>query len=489
MKNVVTLLFGISFSFVSFSQTFGVHWGYPENVGVGTTHNNIYPRLTLTNGDIPVVIWQDNIPARTYSSRKIGAAFSSPLAVHATGINPFVANWAGAEIGSSGDTVFVVFTTIPVASGKAYAVRSIDGGMTFSDTVRINHETGRIPSFPFVTVLPGGNPVVNYMGADTITMANPKHTVAKSIDGGVTFLPNVTPVTPGEACDCCTGTMAFSPTHQALLFRNNISNLREMWTSLSSDTCTSFPVSSNIDTTNWVVSSCPSSAPSGLIVGDSLVYTWMSDGTGDARVYIGTMNINDQQIGQHRQLYPVGLSTQNYPVIAGKGDTLGIVWLGYNGSYQEVLFSWSVTGAAGLGTVIDTITKGLGGHQSRPDLVYNNGKFHVVFSNTAGAQVQYMEGMFVPNVSVDEMDVTPEIIFTSMNSNGVIDMQIYAARELKADVAIYNSMGQVMKNKSLLLTSGSNHDTMEHDLSSGIYFLVLSTSDGTIYQNKIIIAQ
>ena len=76
MKNVIALLFGVFFSFISSAQTFGVHWGYPENVGVGTTHNNIYPRLTLTNGDVPLVIWQDNIPARIFASRKSGTLLS-----------------------------------------------------------------------------------------------------------------------------------------------------------------------------------------------------------------------------------------------------------------------------------------------------------------------------------------------------------------------------------------------------------------------------
>ena len=486
MKNVIALLFGVCFSFISFAQTFGVHWGYPENVGVGTTHNNIYPRLTLTNGDVPLVIWQDNIPARIFASRKSGTLFSTPIVINGGAI-PYVVNWTGPEIASSGDTAFVVFMT-PIGNPKTYAVRTIDGGLTFLDTIRIDHETNRLASFPTVALLPGGNPIVSYMGADTITMLDPKHTVTKSLDGGISFLPSVEPLVPGEACDCCPGALAISENAQVLMFRNNISNLREMWASFSTDSCATFPISSNIDTTNWISSTCPSSAPSGIIVGDSLVYTWMSDGTGDARVYIGTVNVNDQQIGQHRQLYPVGTSTQNYPVIAGKGDTLGIVWLGYNGSYQEVLFSWSVTGAAGLGTVIDTITKALGGHQSRPDLVYNNGKFHVVFSNTAGAQVQYMEGMFVPNVSVDETQMSPQITLTSTNSNGVIDMQINTRRELNADVTVYNSMGQVMKNKSLRLSIGPNRCSMEHALSPGIYFLVLSTNDGTVYQNKIIIA-
>ena len=475
------------FPIISVSQTTGVFWGSPINVGVGATHNNIYPRLTLTNNDVPLVIWEDNSPALIYSARKTGTTFSTPLSING-GAAPYVVNWTGPEIGSSGDTAFVVFMTA-IANSKSYSVRTIDGGLTFSDTVRIDNETNRLASFPVVGVMPGGNPIVSYMGSDTITMIDPKYTVTKSIDGGLSFLPPVEPVTPGEACDCCPASLAVSENTQALIFRNNISNLREMWASFSTDTCASFPISTNIDTTNWFVASCPASAPSGVIIGDSLVYTWMSDGTGDARVYIGTVNVNDQQVGQHRQIYPFGIYTQNFPVIAGKGDTLGIVWLGYNGTSQDILFSWSLTGAAGIGANVDTITKGLTGHQSRPDLVFNNGKFHVVYSQATGTQVHYVEGMIVPNVSVEEIDSTPILNFTSYNNNGSIEIQLNSSKELKGEILIVNALGQQIKKTAAEIKPGSNTYSINHQMNAGIYFVVLSTDDGEIYQNKIVVAK
>lgn len=484
-----TICFLVS-SFVAFSlsaQTTGVVWGSPINVGTGATHNNIYPRLTLTSGDVPLVIWEDNSPALIYASRKTGTTFSTPIAING-GVAPYVVTWTGAELASKGDTAFVVFMTA-IANSKSYLVKTTDGGLTFSDTVRIDNETSRLASFPTVEVMSNGNPIVAYMGSDTITMMDPKHTVTKSIDGGISFLPAVEPILTGEACDCCPASLAISENTQALIFRNNISNLREMWASFSTDTCSTFPTSTNIDTTNWFVASCPASAPSGVIVGDSLIYTWMSDGTGDARVYIGAINVNDQQMGQHRQVYPVGASTQNYPVIAGKGDTLGIVWLGYNGTSQDVLFSWSITGAAGLGTKIDTVTKGITGHQSRPDLVFNNGKFHVVYSNGVGSQVHYMEGMLVPNVSVEELNSTSNLSIASTNANGSIEILINSKKEFKGDIALYNSIGQQMTKMAVEIKAGANQYSLTHQEISGVYFVVLTTNNGEIYQSKILLAR
>ncbi|CAN5556066.1 hypothetical protein BH10BAC1_BH10BAC1_09160 [soil metagenome] len=485
MRKAIFVFISVCISIISTAQTVGVLWGSPINVGIGTTHNNIYPRLTLTSGDNPLVVWEDNSPAKIYSSYRMGPVFSAPIALNNSGISPYVATWTGAEIASSGDTAFVVFTSMPVLSGNAYAVRTIDGGLTFSDTVRVNQFVGKIPSFPSVAVLPGGIPLVDYMYSDAGTMLNTEYTVCKSIDGGLTFLPEVTPINPGTVCECCPASMAVSGNTQVLLYRNNISNVRDIWASFSTDSCSTFSASAEIDTTNWLITSCPTSGPTGVIINDSLVYSWMSDATGDARIYIGTMNINDQQIGQHRQLYPVGVTTQNYPVLAGKGDTLGIVWLGYNGGYQDVLFSWSLTGASGLGTVVDTITKGTTGHQSRPDLVFNNGKFHLVYSTTVGTQVQYLEGTIVQNVSVSEINSSSSLSFTATNWSGVMEMQINSSKELNAEVFLLNALGQQIIKTPLTIKTGSQNYSMQHQLNSGIYFISVVTSDGNVVQKKI----
>ena len=108
-KYIILTVFFLSATVLN-AQTTGVVWGSPINVGTGATHNNIYPRLTLTSGDIPLVIWEDNSPAVIYSARKTGATFSTPIAING-GASPYVMTWTGPERGSSGDTAFVVFMT------------------------------------------------------------------------------------------------------------------------------------------------------------------------------------------------------------------------------------------------------------------------------------------------------------------------------------------------------------------------------------------
>ena len=137
VKYIIGVVFFVNATVLN-AQTTGVVWGSPINVGMGSMDNNIYPRLTLTNGDIPLVIWEDNSPALIYSARKTGATFSTPIAINGGAI-PYVATWTGPEIGSSGDTAFLVFMTA-IANSKSYAVRTIEGCPHFSKVTDVVSE-------------------------------------------------------------------------------------------------------------------------------------------------------------------------------------------------------------------------------------------------------------------------------------------------------------------------------------------------------------
>lgn len=472
------LLFIIS---TGYSQT-SVIWSSPITVASG--YSNIYPRLALMSGDLPLVIWENSTTDKIYSSKWNGSSFSIPSPVHNSGVVPYIATWTGAEIASSGDTAYVVFNTY-LSSDKVYSVRSIDGGITFNDTVRIDEATENTPRMPAVAVTPFGNPVVSYMIIDTATMET-EYAVANSPDAGLSYSTSIpAPNSPGSACDCCPATIVVNGNNEALLFRNNISNLRNIWASFSSDGGMTFPASAEIDQSNWVISSCPSSGPSGILTNDSLVSTWMSEGTtGDSRIYVGSINTSDQQIGFNKQIYPFGTSTQNFPVIAGYGDTIGIVWQGYNGSFQEVLFSYSISGASGLGINIDTITNGTSGHQSRPHMTYKNGSFHVVFRDSNGANVKYMKGNVSSTTGISEINKNI-IITNSFYQNDLITITINSNKNSAAICEVINTLGQKVGTSKLQLYKGNNTYSIPGNYFNGMYYINIITSGNEMSQRKV----
>ena len=97
--------------------------------------------------------------------------------------------------------------------------------------------------------------------------------------------------------------------------------------------------------------------------------------------------------------------------------------------------------------------------------------------------------MIVPNVSVEEINSAPILNFTSSNSNGSIEIQINSGKELKGEFLIVNALGQQIKKTAAEIKSGSNNYSMNHQLNAGLYFVVLSTDDGKVYQSKVVVAK
>lgn len=476
MKKLALLVFLSVLSLHSKAQY--INWSSPVSVAAGSTYGNIYPRIALTENDNPIVIWGNGVADKIYSAKWNGSDFDMPVTLNPIGLTPFVATWAGAEIASSGDTVFVTFSTDLSEEGKIYTVRSLNGGLSFEDTVRVDQIGINVPRFPTVAVGTGGNPVVAFMQLDE-NFLNGEYTVARSMNGGTSYMPSIVASlgVAGEVCDCCPAKIVTEGNRHVLTYRNNENNIRNMWASFSTDGSASYPVSSEIDPTDWMVMSCPSSGPSNMIAGDSLISTWMSDG----KVYLGTTNLTDQQNGIQKELFPGSSGTQNYPVIAGKGDTMAVVWQGYAGP-QEVFFSYSFTGAAGLGLTIDTLTADITGSQLRPDLKYANGKFYLVYSH--GQDVKYMTAEIGNAAGQSENANSPALTMYTTELNGAAQIKVKSPVQSAASVRIFNALGESIMRVHIQLNSGVNTIAVPAGIKKGIYFVELQTSDGAVYTAK-----
>ena len=109
--------------------------------------------------------------------------------------------------------------------------RSFDGGLTFSDTIRVsdNSNTHKF-AMPNLTVREDGNPVISYMEC-LRGWTHWKQMVKTSFNFGTTFsaATDVSALAPGEPCDCCQSTLVSSGNSVFLLFRNNDVNVRNSY--------------------------------------------------------------------------------------------------------------------------------------------------------------------------------------------------------------------------------------------------------------------
>jgi hypothetical protein len=211
------------------------------------------------------------------------------------------------------------------------------------------------------------------------------------------------PYAPGEVCDCCPNQIVLDNDHVVALYRNAGSNVRVMWGAVSTDGGMSFPLGAMIDNTNWVLNACPSSGPDGYLSGDSIRYVWMSGANNGTKIHLGSALAGNLSLGSERFVHPgqpMG-TQQNFPRIAGNGDTLGVVWENYLNGARDILFSWSVTGVTGL-SAPEMVNTDMNGAQRTPDIAFRSGAFHIIWGEGGSAQVRYRKATVLDASAIAE---------------------------------------------------------------------------------------
>lgn len=413
MKELILCAFATFATPGSVAQT-SIEWSTPVDCNA-SDGGALRPRIALNGAGNPVVLWGVSEPNSNRVAVGNGTSFSAPVEVTSLGSEPAVAYWMGSSIAAVGNTVWIVMKAMLEETEPMYVRRSNDGGFTWGDTIRVDPYDGLVSRFPSIDVVDPDAPVVQYMQFDH-GFAGARQVVTRMVNGA--FLDPVqvsAPFATGDVCDCCPNQIVMDNDRAVALYRNAGSDQRVMWGAVSMDGGASFPTGALVDTTAWDLSICPSSGPDGYIAGDSIRYVWMSGANNGWKTYIGSARVDDLALGTQRFVYP-GQSEgnqQNFPRIAGGGDTLGVVWENYGLSGGvDIFFSWSVTGLHGL-SVPEMVNTSVNGTQRSPDIAYRNGAFHIVWDETAMDHVRYRKAMLINTTSIAE--VAPSDVQLSPN--------------------------------------------------------------------------
>lgn len=478
MKKLLTLL--LAFPFVHGRAQ--ITWS-PAMTVASNTYSNLHPRVTLDKTGNPLILWGNSGSNKAYFSRWNGSAFTGPVMVNSMSTPVFAADWAGPDISSHGDTVYVVFKQTPETdtNNHMYIVKSTNGGLSFSAPVRIDNINDSVSRFPIVTTDDIGNPMVAFMKFNP-GLSNARYVVSKSSDYGNTFSPDVlASSTTGDVCDCCPASVVSKGNTRVVLYRNNLSNIRTTWAGISANSGNSF-TNMQVDGTNWMIMACPSTGPDGVIVGDTLYNTFMSQGSGSARVYgsktsisAGTTTSSILTTGSI-----TGLSQQNYPRIANSGNAAAIVWKQIvSGSGQvSIVFTNSIT--SGFPTVPDLVGTGT---IANADVTMAPGVIHVVWQDDNTGTVMYRKGIY-STTSVEKilnnrsyLSIFPNPATTSFSIS------------LKDMPKITHCFLMDNTGKRLDVPTSQSVTSIEvsvAELAEGTYYVLLSDSAGKKYYSKLI---
>lgn len=345
----------------------------------GSGTSNIRPRIALNKSFYPVVTWnKTTIKSVSYSTWN-GSAFSAPMPLSPTGLQADVFTWAGQEIASIQDTLYIVYASLIGSESNVFIHQSTDGGATFSDTLRVSNIGTDKARFPTVGINGSGQPVVLFMRMMS-NWAMPRYVVSRSTNSGLSYLPDVdasNSLTGNEVCDCCPANFVSKNNTDAVLFRDNDVNKRDIQAVFSYNGGVSYDSITPVDFNNWMINACPSTGPDGHFGSDSLYTVFASQASSPMKVYMSVTHPTSLQVGTHR-IISSSTEFQEYPRIAGNVDTIGIVWEQNN----KVMLAYSTNGAAGLSSAIQV--NEISDMASAPDIAYANGVFHIVWQSNSG---------------------------------------------------------------------------------------------------------
>jgi len=385
----------------------------PDNyivISDGPTEGYDRPRVVVTANSSPFVIWSKLSSPKAIRAKKWnGTAFGNAVNVVTSDLMP--TGFIGPEIAAKGDTVYLIFESLLHANHVIYLKKSFDGGLTFSDTIRVsgNSNTHKF-AMPNVAVRADGNPVISYMEC-LPNWTDWKQTVRTSFDFGMTFssAADVSTLAPGEPCDCCQATLVTNGNDDVFfLFRNDDNNVRNSYVAKSLDGGITFTATQDLDDVNWVLNSCPTSSPVGAVSGDSIMVIRRNGGSGVNELYKSNVNINDLQKNYFTQVESSGSSLQDQPKVATDLAHFVSVWEENRNGVKECFYNVMLSNGSSLynGVISDTAVFG---HKLKPDIACGSadGGFSIVYSASTAKEVHFRFSPIMYGVGVTE-DSNPQ---------------------------------------------------------------------------------
>jgi hypothetical protein len=481
MKKFFTLCFVVACSTPSFAQ---ITWGTPVTVTSLGTGSNLHPRIALNRSGDPYVLW-GKTDTRAYFSKWNGTGFPAPTTVSGA-LTVFAQSWAGPDLAAYGDTVYVSMKVTPegVTTNYCYLAHSYDGGTSFSMPVRVDNIDTNISRFATVTANATGNPVVAFMKFNA-SFGNAQYVVSRSADGGATFSADVlASAGSNEVCNCCPATMLSSGSDIILLYRNNASNIRDSWASISTTGGVSFPGRMNIDNNNWLKTSCPASGPDGFVIGDTLYSVFM---TKDTLVSYSRSSVSSMSSASTSRFSApgavIGLMSQNYPRVANSGNASTAVWVQNTSIHKYIAYSFTNNITTGGFPAYDSISAAIGSGIMNADVAMSPGAVHIVWEDDNTGKVMYVKGTYLvttgaepvaarelielyPNPAKEEFTVMANNI--TVSSNYLVDM---AGRRTD----LMPSIGNGKLNYSV------------KGIAKGNYYFVMTGNTGKNYYSKLVL--
>lgn len=461
---------------------FSIQWNAGADVAP-SSFGNEHPRIAVDANGNPLVLWHASNSA--LFSRWNGSGFTTPVLLNPVGIDVAGASWMGPDIASHGDTVYVVVKQIPESSDSShiFCVRSFDGGVSFSTPVRVDNIADSLSRFPAVTTDDAGNPVIGFMKFDA-AFSDSRWVVTRSLDHGLTF--SVDTKASGWSsptsviCDCCPGAVVCAGTTVGMLYRDNDSDLRDIWVGVSNDGGNSFTGGMNIDQNYWNINACPATGPDGVIVGDTLYSTYMSGAGGTSLVYWNASSLSAMNALPGREMTGnfSGLTQQNYPRIATDGSALAMVWKQRVNSRDQCILRLTPEAAGFSNAITDTVDLD---NITNADVALAGGNVFVVWEDGGSGTVKFRSGTYTNSTGINVTNAGMKISIYPNPSTSRVNIR---SGQNMDELKILNSYGQLVDQ-----VSEAGHSFVFNAKTKGIYFVKILSGNEEVTKKVVVVQE
>jgi hypothetical protein len=338
----------------------------------------------------------------------------------------------------------------------------------------VDYIADSISRFPTLSTDAQGNPLVAYMKFDP-GFDKSRYVVVRSNDFGNSFMPDVKASghSGGTVCDCCPACLVSSGNTTAMVYRDNLSNLRDTWIGVSTDGGVTFPDGGAIDNTGWIVNSCPASGPDAVIVGDSIYAVYMSAASGTTKCYFSKASLTTMESTPSKALSSIG----NYPRIANSGTAAAIVWPQPAGNATRLALLFSKNISTGFPPAYEAVAPD---HVANADVALFNGKIYVVWEDDNSGTVKFRKGTYTPTTAVGAVTAPdPVRLYPNPASETFLTVDLKQQTETAVPYSITNMLGQILSTGTANSVQGALHINVS-GLHAGSYTLEMTTGTGLV---------
>jgi len=159
------------------------------------------------------------------------------------------------------------------------------------------------------------------------------------------------------------------------------------------------------------------------------------------------------------------------------------------GSNRYIMFTYSLTGPAGLGETVDTISSVLtNGFHSNPDVAYDHGKFYVVFGDRVAQKIYLMESALYGTIGIENVSSSIPSIRISGNITGdAITISSNKSMNEHCMISIFNCSGVLCERFEMNNLQHTQTIKLDRSLTNGLYFVSVASSDFVVSEKMVVV--